>query len=170
MPVVRAQEIQVTDEDVSSTGSSSNQPVPVSSPTPRPIILERVAKFISTASADELLYLRRVLKSRELALGLVQPQQKAGIIDQALLYVYLNVTPFIIALLLVIPLVFWLGRIYLRQVRPLLNPGRLLESCPPNCLWPDLFFWAALGGIALLITLVFSYLLRDRLLKARNRG
>lgn len=166
MPVVRGEEIRITDEEVSEQNRPPNQLSPTSSqsPTPRPVILERVAKFVSNANADELHFLQQVMGNRQRELGLVQPKERARFIDRALLYVYLNVTPFIIALLVVVPVVFFAGRALL-QLRP-----SATDSCPPTCTGLDILFWVLLGGIMLLTTFLFSYILRDRLLKAKNRG
>ncbi|GIK55131.1 MAG: hypothetical protein BroJett015_07940 [Chloroflexota bacterium] len=168
MPVVRGEEIRITDEELSEQNRPPHQLSPTSSqsPTPRPVILERVAKFIANANADEWHFLQQVMGNRQRELGLVQPKEQARFIDRALLYVYLNVTPFIIALLVVVPVVFFAGRALL-QLRPNNHAG---TTCPPACTNLDIFFWVLLGGIMLLTTFLFSYILRDRLLKAKNKG
>ena len=170
MPVVRGEEIRITDEEVSEQNRPPNQLSPTSSqnPTPRPVILERVAKFVATANADELHFLQQVMGNRQTELGLVQPKERARLIDRTLLYVYLNVTPFIIALLVVVPVVFFAGRSLL-QLRPSANTPNV-TTCPPACTTLDILFWVLLGGIMLLTTFLLSYILRDRLLKAKNRG
>jgi len=165
MPVVRGEEIRVTEEDVNSENIRGRQPP--DNQVSRRVILERVTKFIVTTNEEEVTHLTRVLKQRRQDLGMIKPVRKPKFLDRALLYIYLNVTPFIIALVVVLPLVVWTGWAIFK-IQPLLIPGTKASGCPPACGWLDIAFWLILGGIALLVTFVFSYILRDRLLKARK--
>ena len=107
-----------------------------------------------------------------------QPEQpanfsQANMADRALLRFYLNVTPLLFCLIIIVPAIVWIGTVYLRRtIWPLqfiLGPAFALElkkACPPMCTWHNLLIWALLGGFGLLISLLLSNILRKRLLKA----
>jgi hypothetical protein len=93
--------------------------------------------------------------------------------DKALLRLYLNVSPLIVCLLIIVPIVLWVGTVFLRQylwpiqyIFGAAFAAEIKKACPPTCSWHNLLIWAILGGIGLLISFLLSNSLRKQLLKA----
>ena len=97
--------------------------------------------------------------------------------DMMFLRLHINVSPFFLCLTFVIPLILWTGTVLSRQhwwlaqyVVGLTFANELRKSCPPDCTWHNLLMWAILGGVGLLMALLFASMLRRRLLLALNRS
>ncbi len=158
MPI-RGEEIQVTDEDITAA-SSGGQPVQRSHESLRAANLQRIIAFIQSADSEELARIRQALDRKEGRTG-------AGVVDRAFLSLYVNLTPFILSLVFIVPLVVWLGWVY-GELRPFFVGSG--QSCPPNCNWGDIAYWAGVGGVSLLTAVLVSYALRGRLVKATKKG
>lgn len=166
MPI-RGEEIRVTEEDVSaaqrgSRAADNGRAAAQSSyESMRAASLQRVKAFIRTADREELRQIRQAIDHRD-------PPAHANLLDRALLSLYLNITPFVLSLVFIVPLVLWVGWLY-QEFRPVLV-GSTVGACPPACSWGDVAFWAGMGGVSLIIALVVSYWLRGRLVKATKKG
>lgn len=159
MPI-RMEEIIVTEEDTraASNGRESGQKTQASL---RAANLQRIKAFIKIANPDEVAQIRQ-------AIDLRSPPGRANFIDRALLSLYLNLTPFILSLVFIVPLVLWLGWFYL-EIRPFIA-GYDAPACPPSCTWWDIAYWAAVGGVSLITAVLVSYALRGRLIGATKKG
>lgn len=133
MPVVRAREVKVTDEDVSNV-----RPQEIVTRRPNPV-----------------------------------QERHTSLADRALLRLYVSVSPFFFFLFIVVPIVLWIGTVFVRQYSwPIVYvfgasfAGEIKKSCPPDCTWHNLLMWAILGGAGLVLSILLSGVLRRRLLKA----
>lgn len=174
MPV-RGEEVKITNEDLENRLGhapvrNERQPAPV-----QKLENQRILTYISQSSdAEELNRIGKAAAKRLRDIGAARPQQKkpekkAKLTDRALLHLYLNFSPFLLALAIMLPLALWLGNIapmfpwfYVFGSKAL----TLHQACPPNCTSAHLVMWAAIGGISLLLSFLVSYVLRKRLLKA----
>jgi hypothetical protein len=175
MPEVRGEDVRVTEDDLNNVlgvapainqrGETSGQRLEV----------QRVIAYVKASEEPEdLKQIGRVLAKRLREMGAIRPKKKPRITDKALLYLYLNVSPVLLSLLIVMPLMVWLGRVAVREMPPYIPSmifgarfwSTLRQACPPNCTWHHLAMWAVLGGVSLLTAFLVSYALRKRLLKA----
>lgn len=162
MPI-RGEEIRVTEDDVTATARPSDNGRAAgqrSMDALRAAFMQKIFSFIQSASVEELAQIRQAIDRRD-------PPGRANMLDRALLSLYLNLTPFILSLVFIAPLVVWLGWVY-QEIRPLLV-GRA-PSCPPACTWWDIAYWAGVGGVSLITAVLVSYWLRGRLMQATKKG
>lgn len=137
---------------------------------------ERVLSLIaSTNNPEDLNRIGKAAAEKLRDLGAISStkrnRKKRRLTDRALLRLYLEVTPILLSLGLVTPLLVWGG---LRLVRSLWFAQlighslavELTKACPPTCTWHNLALWAVLGGVSLLFAVLASYSLRKRLLRA----
>ncbi|MCA9961964.1 MAG: hypothetical protein KC413_23255 [Anaerolineales bacterium] len=142
--------------------------------------MERVLALIDTTNnPDELNRIGKAAAAKLRKIGAAQPRKaKPGkkqrrLTDRALLRLYLEITPFLLSLGLVTPLLVWGGLRLVRSYWFVQFVGQTLareltKACPPTCTWHNLALWAVLGGISLLFAVLASYSLRKRLLRASS--
>lgn len=180
MPVTRGEEIRITETEVELQQRAERLGVdlpPQNRQAPLPVSIAHVLKYIDETDNDETLKQIASKATKKLrAKGAIQPkkQKKGKLTDRALLRLYLNFSPFVLAFSVITPLLVWVTWTLVKRLWPLtiwLSPDvavSLSQSCPPNCTWYHLGLWAILGGISLLASFLISYTLRKRLLRAVN--
>ena len=110
MPI-RGEEIRVTEEDVSaaqrgSRAADNGRAAAHSSyESMRAASLQRVKAFIRTADREELRQIRQAIDHRD-------PPAHANLLDRALLSLYLNITPFVLSLVFIVPLVLCFSNLW----------------------------------------------------------
>lgn len=173
MPV-KGKEIKITNEDLHKRLGQSPA---INEQPAHNLENQRILAHISQANdPTELNRIGRAAANRLKELGAAAPaprtqgkQKKVRMGDRALLHLYLNLSPFILACFLMLPLALWLGNV-VPQLPLYLIFGTaamsLQRTCPPNCSWMHIVMWAAIGGVSLLVSFLASYALRKRLLKA----
>jgi len=141
--------------------------------------LERALAIIETTNnPDDLNRIGKAAAEKLRKLGIIQGtkanrRKKKHLTDRALLRLYLEVTPILLSLGLVTPLLVWGGLRLIRAAWFAQLVGHTLameltKACPPNCTWHNLALWAVLGGVSLLFSVLISYGLRKRLLRANQ--
>ncbi len=174
---IRARQITITNEDVDGRASLGQAPARNQLSRAGQALehyeAERIATVISTMDNPyELNRIGQAAAARMRQLGALPERRRRRLTDRALLRLYLELTPSLLSLAVVMPLVIWggwrlAGSAWFGSRFAELH-GVLSQSCPPTCAWQHLAMWAALGGVSLLLAAVVSHGLRKRLLIAAH--
>lgn len=179
MPVTRGEEIRITENELELQQRAERLGVelPQNRQAPLPMSIAHVLKYIEESDNDEALkQIARKSTKKLRDKGVISPakKKKGKLTDRALLHLYLNFSPFILAFAVITPLFVWGTWELVTNLWPLATwlssdiAISLSQSCPPNCTWYHLGLWAILGGISLLASFLLSYSLRKRLIRAVN--
>ncbi len=125
--------------------------------------LRHIENFVSTASAEEVTHVKKLLVIRARALGISTTRPKPKKTDRVFARLAVELVPILLTVFVVFPLVMW------GVLRVMGNPffQSVTAGCPPTCEANALALWAVVSGVGFLLIILAYYSIRKVMIRAR---